>query len=56
MNQEHLDLCNLTSSCSIEAFDCAEDDLNEFLKEESNDYQDELLAKTYLLMNAEKSR
>ena len=53
MNQEHLDLCNLTPSCSIEAFDCAEDDLNEFLKEESNDYQDELLAKTYLLMNAE---
>ena len=49
----NFDLCNLTPAHNLGVFDCAVDDLNEFLKEESNDYQEELLAKTYLLTNSE---
>jgi GNAT superfamily N-acetyltransferase len=36
-------------STVIKSFDCGDDDLNEFLLEKSRDYQQELLATTFLL-------
>jgi GNAT superfamily N-acetyltransferase len=43
----------LTPETDLTAFKCAEGDLNEFLLDESKDYQIEYLAVTYLLVNAE---
>ncbi|MBP5570063.1 MAG: hypothetical protein J6X46_03450, partial [Prevotella sp.] len=43
----------LTPETDLTAFKCAEGDLNEFLLDESKDYQTEYLAVTYLLVNSE---
>lgn len=43
----------LTPESNLEAFKCVEDDLNEFLVDEAKDYETELLAKTYLVVNEE---
>ena len=43
----------LTPETDLKAFKCADDDLNDFLLNEAVDYQTELLAKTYLLINEE---
>ena len=51
MNIADFDLVDLTLEVNLETFKCAESDLNEFLIDESKDYQAEFLAKTYLLIN-----
>ncbi len=51
MNIADFDLVDLTPEVNLETFKCAESDLNEFLIDESKDYQAEFLAKTYLLIN-----
>ena len=43
----------LTPESNLEAFKCAEGDLNDFLVDEAKVYQSELLAKTYLVTNEE---
>ena len=43
----------LTPESNLEAFKCADGDLNDFLMDEAKDYQTELLAKTYLVVNEE---
>ena len=44
---------DLTPESNLEAFKCADGDLNDFLMDEAKDYQTELLAKTYLVVNEE---
>ena len=44
---------DLTPESNLEAFKCAEGDLNDFLVDEAKVYQSELLAKTYLVTNEE---
>lgn len=51
MNISDFDLLDLTPETDLHSFKCTEGDLNEFLIDESKDYQSELLAKTYLLVN-----
>lgn len=51
MIESNLDLLDLTPEDDLTTFKCAEGDLNDFLIEESKDYQTELLAKTYLPRN-----
>ena len=51
MNKDEFDLLDLTPEADLTAFKCAEGDLNDFLIEESKNYQTELLAKTYLPRN-----
>ena len=41
----------IDSSTIIKAFDCGDEDLNEFLLEKSKDYQQELLATTFVIEN-----
>lgn len=43
----------LTPEVNLESFKCADGDLNDFLWNEAIGYQDELLAKTYLVVNEE---
>ena len=43
----------LTPESNLEAFKCADGDLNDFLMDEAKDYETELLAKTYLVVNEE---
>ncbi len=43
----------LTPETNLTAFRCIDDDLNDFLLNEALDYQTELLAKTYLVVNEE---
>ena len=43
----------LTPETNLEAFKCADGDLNDFLTDEAKDYEKELLAKTYLVVNEE---
>lgn len=51
MNREDFDILDLTPETDLTAFKCTESDLNEFLIEESKDYQAELLARTYLVVH-----
>lgn len=44
---------DLTPESYLESFKCAEGDLNDFLLDEAKDYETELLAKTYLVVNEE---
>ena len=44
---------DLTPETNLEAFKCADGDLNDFLIDEAKDYETELLAKTYLVVNEE---
>ena len=53
MNKNDYDLLDLTPESDLDSFKCAEGDLNEFLIDESKDYQKEYLAKTYLLVHRE---
>ena len=53
MNPFNISIRVLTSETDLTAFKCAEGDLNEFLLDESKDYQTEFLAVTYLLVNSE---
>ena len=43
----------LTPESNLEAFKCADGDLNDFLMDEAKDYQTDLLAKTDLVVNEE---
>ena len=49
MNRDEFDILDLTPDTELCAFKCADDDLNDFLLDESKDYQKEFLAKTYLV-------
>ena len=53
MNRDEYDILDLAPETSLDAFRCAESDLNEFLIDESKDYQTELLARTYLIVHRE---
>lgn len=53
MNLSSVSIQVLTPDTDLTAFKCAESDLNDFLFEESKDYQTEYLAVTYLLVNSE---
>ena len=53
MNLSNVSIRVLTPETDLTAFKCAEGDLNEFLLDESKDYQTEFLAVTYLLVNSE---
>lgn len=55
MNLSNISIRVLTPETDLTAFKCAEGDLNEFLLDESKDYQTEYLAVTYLLVNSENS-
>ena len=45
----------IENSTIIKPFDCGDDDLNEFLLEKSKDYQQELLAVTYVFEDETKT-
>ena len=49
MNLSNISIRVLTPETDLTAFKCAEGDLNDFLLDESKDYQTEYLAVTYLL-------
>lgn len=51
MITDNLDILDLSPIFSLESFHCTESDLNDFLVNDSNDYQSELLARTYLVVN-----
>ena len=51
MNHSDISIKVLTSETDLTMFKCAEGDLNDFLLDESKDYQTEYLAVTYLLVN-----
>lgn len=51
MTTEDLDILDLFPSSLLESFHCTESDLNDFLINDSKDYQSELLARTYLVVN-----
>lgn len=51
MNRDDFDILDLTPETDLKAFKCTEGDLNEFLIDESKDYQTELLARTYLVVH-----
>lgn len=51
MNKEDYDIVDLFPETSLESFKCIEDDLNDFLINDSKDYQKELLSKTYLVID-----
>ena len=55
MNLSDISIRVLTPETDLTAFKCAEGDLNEFLLDESKDYQTEFLAVTYLLVNSENN-
>ena len=44
-------LVRLVPNVAIGNFDCGDDDLNEFLRDDAKTYFSELLAVTYLVMN-----
>ena len=48
MNLSNISIRVLTPETDLTAFKCVEGDLNEFLLDESKDYQTEFLAVTYL--------
>lgn len=50
MNRENLDIVDLCPETILESFKCTEDDLNDFLINDSKDYQKELLSRTYLVI------
>ena len=52
MNHSDISIKVLTPETDLTMFKCAESDLNEFLLDESKDYQTEYLAVTYLLVNS----
>ena len=52
MNHSDISIKVLTPETDLTMFKCAESDLNEFLLDESKDYQTEYLAVTYLLINS----
>lgn len=51
MNKEDYDIVDLYPEMSLESFKCIEEDLNDFLINDSKDYQKELLSKTYLVIH-----
>ena len=51
MNYHQLEVQVLLPETNLSLFKCTEDDLNDFLLDESNDYQEELLAVTYIIIN-----
>lgn len=51
MNKEDYDIVDLLPEMPIESFKCVEEDLNDFLINDSKDYQRELLSKTYLVIH-----
>lgn len=51
MNREDYDILDLIPDTLLESFKCTEDDLNDFLINDSNDYQRELLSRTYLVVH-----
>lgn len=53
MNKDEFDLLDLDPEVDLTAFKSADGDLNDFLIDESKDYQKEMLAKTYLLVHRE---
>jgi hypothetical protein len=55
MEISDLSLIKINKDTTIKPFDCGDEDLNEFLLSKSKHYQNELLAVTYLLENAERT-
>ncbi len=51
MNKEDYDIVDLFQDTVLESFKCTEEDLNDFLINDSKDYQKELLSRTYLVVN-----
>lgn len=51
MNKEVYDIVDLLPETILKSFKCTEDDLNDFLINDSKDYQKELLSKTYLVLH-----
>lgn len=51
MNRDDFDILDLHPEINLNAFKCTEGDLNDFLIDESKDYQTELLARTYLVIH-----
>lgn len=51
MNQEDYIIVDLLPDMYLGAFKCKEEDLNDFLINDSKDYQKELLSKTYLVIH-----
>lgn len=51
MNNEDYDIIDLLSETFLKSFKCMDSDLNDFLINDSKDYQKELLSKTYLIVN-----
>lgn len=51
MNKEDYDIVDLFPTTVLESFKCTEDDLNDFLINDSKDYQKELLSRTYLVIH-----
>ena len=51
MISEHLSFQDLKPESDLKSFKCTNNDLNDFLLNEALDYQKELLAKTYLVVN-----
>ena len=51
MISEHLSFQDLKPESNLKSFKCTNNDLNDFLLNEALDYQKELLAKTYLVVN-----
>lgn len=50
MNKEDYDIVDLLPETLLESFKCTEDDLNDFLINDSKNYQKELLSRTYLVV------
>lgn len=51
MKRDDYNIVDLFPETILESFKCTEDDLNDFLINDSKAYQEELLSKTYLVVN-----
>ena len=53
---DNYDFVDLSVETNLEGFHSTDEDLNDFLHDESKDYQEEMLAMTYLMVERESQR